>query len=77
MDLRLHSAQDISRRSHLHNAHKDVDVGRMVVNKASIVTLTISIVPILQPQTLFTFCCHIYAIDYLDSCLDHLITLFF
>jgi hypothetical protein len=34
MELRLHNAQEISQRSQLHNAHRDVDVGRVVVNKS-------------------------------------------
>jgi hypothetical protein len=34
MEPRLHNAQEISRHSQLHNAHKNVDVGRVVVNKS-------------------------------------------
>ena len=34
MKPRLHNAKEISRRSQLCNAHKDVDVGRVAVNKS-------------------------------------------
>ena len=44
--------------------------------KTSIVTLTTSIFPILEALHHLTFWFHIYAIDYLDSCFDHFITLF-
>ena len=43
--------------------------------KASTITLTTSTFLILE--TLFTLLFHIYVIDYLYSCFDHLITLFF
>ena len=33
MESRLYNAQKISQRSQLHNAHRDVDVGRVVANK--------------------------------------------
>ena len=33
MEPRLHNAQEISRRSQLHNAHRDVDVRRVMANK--------------------------------------------
>ena len=33
MEPRLHDAQEISRRSQLHNPHRDVDVGRVAANK--------------------------------------------
>ena len=39
-------------------------------------TLTSSTFPILEPRIIFTFLFHIYAIDYLDFCFDHFITLF-
>ena len=34
MEPRLHNAQKLSRRSQLRNAHKDVNVGRVVANKS-------------------------------------------
>jgi hypothetical protein len=34
MEPRLHNAQEISRRSQLHNAHRDVNVRRVAVNKS-------------------------------------------
>ena len=48
MEPMLHNAQEISRRSKLLVAHKDVDVGREVSKKTSIVTLTTSTFPILE-----------------------------
>ena len=33
MEPRLHNAQEISQRSQLRNAYRDVDVGRMIANK--------------------------------------------
>jgi hypothetical protein len=44
--------------------------------KASIVTPTTSTFPIVEILNPFTFWFHLYAIDYLESCFDHLITLF-
>ena len=34
MEPRLHNGQEISRHFQLHNAHRDVDVGRVVANKS-------------------------------------------
>ena len=34
MELRPHNAQEVSRRSQLRNAHRDVDVGRGAANKS-------------------------------------------
>jgi hypothetical protein len=44
--------------------------------KASIETPTTSTFPILEILNPFTFWFRLYAIDYLESCFDHLITLF-
>ena len=50
---RLHNAQEISRRSQLHNAHEDVDIGRIVANKSEYCNLTTSKILILE--SLFPF----------------------
>ena len=57
----------------LQNAHKDVDVGRLAANKIECCNPNHFNISYLK--TLFTFWFHIYAIDYLDSCFDYLITL--
>ena len=77
MEPRLHNAQEISRRSQLHNAHIGVDVGRVAANKNEYCNpnhLNISYFE--NPKPFFTLWSHIYAIDYLDSCFDQMITLF-
>jgi hypothetical protein len=65
----------ISRRSQLHNAHIDVNVGRVAVNKSkSCNHFDISLFRYLKSFSLFGFT--FYVIDYLNSCFDHFITLF-
>ena len=36
MEPRLHNAQEISQRPQLHNAHKDVDVGRVAAKQKQV-----------------------------------------
>jgi hypothetical protein len=73
MEPRLHNAQEVSRHSQLRNVHKNVDVGRVTTNKSEYYKpnhFNIS-------YSLFRFMCmQLITFNYLDSCFDHLITLF-
>ena len=68
----------ISRCSQLHNAHTYIDVGRVAVNKNECCNLNhFDMYSFRNPKTFLLFWFHIYAIDYLASCYDHFITLFY
>ena len=76
MEPRLHNAQEIL-RSQLHDAHNDVDVGIMAADKNKFCnTNHFNISYFRNPISFSLVDFHTYIIDYLDSCFDHLITLF-
>ena len=73
MEPRLHNAEEISPRSHLCNTHKDVNVGRVAANKSEYYNPNHSNISYFRNPKPFHFWFHIYAIDDLDFCFDHLI----
>ena len=78
MEPKLHNAQGISRGSQLHNAHRDVDVGRVAANKSDNCNpnhFNNSYFRNPKPYSFFGFT--LYVIVILDYCFDHFITLFF
>ena len=76
MEPRLHNAQKISRRFQLRMHTKMPMLEEWRWTKASTITLTTSTFPILGTLNPCHFLVSHYAIDYLECCFDHFITLF-
>ena len=78
MKPRLHNVQETSQPYQLRNAHKDVHVGRVAVNKNEYCNPNHFNIPYFRnPKPFVTFQFHIHAVAYLDSYPDHFVTLFF